>query len=91
MENSTLDEREQAIRDVAEKIAQYSITGSEIAMYLAPTPIIKIPSKPASAKYRSVAGDVWSGRGRKPAWVVKYEASGGKLSDCALNPTDQII
>lgn len=91
MENSAINEREQAIIDVAAKIAQYNIAGSEIAMYLSPTPIIKVPSKPVNAKYQSLTGEVWSGRGRKPSWVVKYEMDGGKLSDCAVDSANKTI
>lgn len=91
MGNSAKNKREQAIIDVAAKISQYNIAGSEIAMYLSPTPIVKVPSKPVNAKYQSLTGEVWSGRGRKPSWVVKYEMSGGKLSDCAINSPNKII
>lgn len=89
MSNSAKNKREQAIIDVVEKIIQYNITGSEIAMHLTPTPIIKVIRKPVNAKYKSLAGEVWSGRGRKPSWVVKYEMSGGKLSDCQVNSADK--
>jgi DNA-binding protein H-NS len=39
---------------------------------------------PAAAKYRSKDGKEWSGRGRKPGWVVAHLAAGGKLEDLAI-------
>lgn len=37
-------------------------------------------------KYRDPSNpmQVWSGRGRKPAWVVAYLSNGGDLSDCLI-------
>lgn len=32
----------------------------------------------AAAKYRGPDGQLWSGRGRPPRWVVAVEAAGGK-------------
>jgi DNA-binding protein H-NS len=42
------------------------------------------PRGPVSAKYRSVDGQEWSGRGRKPGWVVSHLEQGGKLEDLAV-------
>ncbi len=45
------------------------------------------PAKPKSpAKYRSPANasDTWSGRGRKPHWVLDLQKSGGNLDDCTI-------
>ncbi len=38
-----------------------------------------------AAKYRDpVSGKTWTGRGRRPAWVVDLEANGKKLDDCKI-------
>lgn len=38
-----------------------------------------------AAKYRDPAsGKTWSGRGRRPAWVVALEASGKSLDSCKI-------
>ncbi|WP_374353860.1 H-NS family nucleoid-associated regulatory protein [Chitinimonas sp.] len=39
---------------------------------------------PVAAKYRSKDGKEWTGRGRKPAWVVEHLDNGGKLEDLAI-------
>lgn len=37
------------------------------------------------AKYRDpVSGKTWSGRGRRPAWVVELENRGGNLDSCRI-------
>lgn len=39
----------------------------------------------ANAKYRDPAsGKTWSGRGRRPGWVVNLEAQGKSLDDCRI-------
>jgi DNA-binding protein H-NS len=35
----------------------------------------------AKVKYRSATGEEWSGRGKKPKWIIDYIASGQKLED----------
>jgi DNA-binding protein H-NS len=40
-------------------------------------------SAPSAVKYRSKDGKEWSGRGRKPAWVVDHLNAGGKIEDLA--------
>lgn len=42
--------------------------------------------KPVAAKYADPANpsDTWSGRGRKPKWVVAYLESGKSLDDLAI-------
>lgn len=42
------------------------------------------PRGPAPVKYRSPEGQEWSGRGRKPAWVVSHIDAGGKIEDLAV-------
>jgi len=41
--------------------------------------------EPARAKYRNPdTGDSWSGRGRKPKWLVEALDNGGKLEDFSI-------
>jgi len=46
----------------------------------------KAKRKPVAPKYRnpSDANDTWSGRGRKPKWVVEMLAAGGSLDDALI-------
>lgn len=47
---------------------------------------IKRVSKPVAAKYRHPEDHSlnWSGRGRKPSWVVEFLAKGGKIESLAI-------
>ena len=38
---------------------------------------------PVAVKYRSKDGQEWSGRGRKPAWIIAHLESGGNIDDLA--------
>ncbi|HPU52953.1 MAG TPA: H-NS histone family protein [Burkholderiaceae bacterium] len=40
--------------------------------------------KKVAPKYRSPAGDLWTGRGRQPAWVVAELAAGRTLEDLLI-------
>jgi len=46
----------------------------------------KAKRKPVAPKYRNLAdaGDTWSGRARKPRWVVDMLAAGGSLNDALI-------
>lgn len=46
----------------------------------------KAKRKPVAPKYRNPAdaSDTWSGRGRKPRWVVDMLAAGGSLDDALI-------
>lgn len=40
--------------------------------------------KSVAPKYRGPKGELWSGRGRPPRWVVELEAKGKKRADYAI-------
>lgn len=46
----------------------------------------KAKRKPVAPKYRNPADadDTWSGRGRKPRWVVDMLAAGGSMDDALI-------
>lgn len=44
---------------------------------------LKKEPKKLKIKYRKDS-NTWSGRGRRPAWVVELEAKGGNLEDCLV-------
>ena len=54
----------------------------------AATPANK-PRKPVAVKYRHPQDSslTWTGRGRKPAWVTQWEASGKTLAGLAVGLT----
>ena len=44
------------------------------------------PRGSGNAKYRDPAtGNTWSGRGRRPRWVIDLESQGKNLEDCRIS------
>ena len=77
-------ERAGVIDELRKKIAEYGLTAADLKLSSRGPKARAIKSTPA-AKYRSPAGEVWSGgRGRKPRWVTEALASGKSLSDFAI-------
>lgn len=65
---------------IREQIEKSGLTAEEVLRPLLPNKSPKKSSsgnrKPAVVKYRS-GNDSWTGRGRVPGWLVKFEDEGG--------------
>jgi DNA-binding protein H-NS len=72
-----------AIAEVKRIMAQYDLTAADLGFGAR---VGKAKVKNAVApKYRDPAsGSTWTGRGRRPAWVVALEASGKSLDSCRI-------
>ena len=68
----------------AEQIA--ALRAKAQALGLKVVKVKKAPGSKVAAKYRhpQKPGLVWSGRGRRPLWVVEWQNTGGKLEDLAV-------
>lgn len=72
------------IADIKARMAEYGITSKDLG-------VIKNKTKKQSGhasgtagpvvRYRSEDGKTWSGRGRKPKWVIEALAAGKTLED----------
>ena len=73
-------EKTTKLAEVRKIISQYGITATELKLSAKTGKGRKTIAAPASAaevKYRSAAGETWSGgRGRKPQWVKEAMAAG---------------
>ncbi len=72
-------------------IQQYGLTAADLGFTAASSKAIKSPftkssGGKAAAKYSDGAGNVWSGRGPRPAWLRTALAEGKSLSDFAISP-----
>ncbi|WP_041675671.1 H-NS histone family protein [Ramlibacter tataouinensis] len=79
-------ETEDAINDVKAKIKAYGLTAEDLGLRAAAGAgrrSARAGGTAASAKYRGPDGKTWSGRGRKPQWVVDALKGGKKLDDLA--------
>lgn len=72
------------IADIKARMAEYGITIKDLGVIKNKT---RKPSSHVSggatpiARYRNTDGRTWSGRGRKPKWVVEALAAGKTLED----------
>ncbi len=86
---ATLEQEAEALRkaelvtviaDIKARMAEYGITSKDLG-------VIKNKIKKQSAtsgpiaRYRNAEGKTWSGRGRKPKWIVEALAAGKTLED----------
>lgn len=71
------------IEDIRQKAALLGLSADELLGKLSGG---KRPSKPVSAQYRDPAsGAEWSGRGRKPLWVVQWLEGGHSMDEIRIN------
>jgi DNA-binding protein H-NS len=82
-EEARKQELASAIAEVKRIMSQFGITPADLGFSGRAG---KAKSKGTSvAKYRDPAsGKTWSGRGRRPAWVVAMEAEGKSLDSCRI-------
>lgn len=78
-----------AIADIKSKMAQHGISVSDIAGADSGRKTRKQKAqtgarKKVAPKYRGGNGELWTGRGRRPAWVQAELAKGRALEDLAI-------
>ena len=76
-EQLRIRERDQFIAEVRERIHAYEITPADL--FGKPKGVKVVGT--VAVKYRDTNGNVWSGRGRQPFWLVKALAVGKKRED----------
>ncbi len=69
-----------AITEIKRLMAEFGITVEDLGGKAG-----KTKARAGSAKYRDPAsGKTWSGRGRRPAWVLDLEKQGKSLDSCRI-------
>jgi DNA-binding protein H-NS len=80
---STLADRERraAIEAAERAVAELGFTLAEVTSFVGTKVSRAKPKSPA--KYRNPANgeETWSGRGRKPRWILEAEGAGRSISD----------
>ncbi len=71
------------LEDVKNKIKLYGFTAKELGFAGVEKTTEDKRSLPVAIKYRS-GEQTWTGRGRKPNWLVEKLATGAKLEDFAV-------
>lgn len=84
-----VEEHGKALQQVKELINDFGLTEEEVFGKPRAPRGSKAPTKKGEAKYRSSIDPniTWSGKGRKPEWVITYLANGGKLDELLINKT----
>lgn len=79
-------ERRDLRAEVVNKIRAAGYTVDEIFPGAAPVRATSGGKEKAPAKYRNPenSSQTWSGRGRKPKWIVEAEAAGRDITDFAI-------
>ncbi len=67
------------ITEIKARMAEYGITSKDLGIIKNKTR--KQPGTTSPARYRNKEGQTWSGRGRKPKWVIEALAAGKTLED----------
>ena len=78
-----------AIADIKAKMAQYGIrlsdiTGKESGRASLKKQAASGTRKKVAPKYRGSNGELWTGRGRRPAWVESELSKGRTMGDLAI-------
>lgn len=78
-EEARKQEMASAIAEIKRIMAQFGISSADLG-FGGRAGKVKAKGPAVAAKYRDpVSGKTWSGRGRRPAWVVAVEAEGKSL------------
>ena len=85
VEKARLAEVDKVIDSIKEQIEEYKLTAADLGFKVAPKKAAV--AKKGDAKYANPAdqSETWSGKGRKPAWVSEYVATGKKIEDLLIN------
>ncbi len=74
-----------AIAEIKRLMAQFGITSDDLGLSNRAGATKGKSRGLVAAKYRDpVSGKTWTGRGRRPAWVVELENQGKNLDDCRI-------
>lgn len=83
-EEARKQEMASAIADIKRIMAQFGISPADLG-FGGRAAKAKGRTGTVAAKYRDPAsGKTWSGRGRRPAWVVALEGQGKSLESCKI-------
>jgi DNA-binding protein H-NS len=74
-----------AIAEIKRLMAQFGITSEDLGLSGRGSAGKTKSRGIVAAKYRDpISGKTWTGRGRRPGWVVDLETQGKSLDDCRI-------
>lgn len=72
--------RDPVIDAMKKNISRYGISANELGFFENSTSAAKPAVSPSPAKYQQ-GEKTWTGRGRKPQFIVDYTSGGGNIED----------
>ena len=72
-----------AIAEIKRLMAQFGVTSEDLGLTGRAGAVKGKTRGTVAAKYRDpISGKTWTGRGRRPGWVLDLEGQGKSLDDC---------
>ena len=74
-----------AIAEIKRLMAQFGVTSEDLGLTGRAGAVKGKTRGTVAAKYRDpISGKTWTGRGRRPGWVLDLEGQGKNLDDCRV-------
>ena len=74
-----------AIAEIKRLMAQFGVTSEDLGLTGRAGAVKGKIRGTVAAKYRDpISGKTWTGRGRRPGWVLDLEGQGKSLDDCRV-------
>ncbi len=74
-----------AIAEIKRLMAQFGVTSEDLGLTGRAGAVKGKTRGTVAAKYRDpISGKTWTGRGRRPGWVLDLEGQGKSLDDCRV-------
>jgi DNA-binding protein H-NS len=77
-------EKSSVVKEIVEKISQYGLTPEDLG-FSSKGSSSKKPVRKVAVRYRDNAGNTWTGRGKRPSWLVKELANGKSVDDFLIS------
>jgi DNA-binding protein H-NS len=75
-----------AIAEIKQLMAQFGISAEDLGLTGRSVTGKNKSRGSVAAKFRDpVSGNTWTGRGRRPRWVLELENQGKSLNDCRIS------
>jgi DNA-binding protein H-NS len=74
-------EQSAVIAEIKQKIVEYSLTADDLGFGAKGAAASKKVGRKVPVRYRDSQGNTWTGRGKRPGWLVKALSSGKKVED----------
>ncbi len=75
------NEQATVIAEIKQKIVEYGLTADDLGFGAKGGVVSKKAGRKVPVRYRDNAGNTWTGRGKRPGWLVKELSSGRKMED----------